>query len=85
MKITLEVENTTSLTEEEFKHWLTLTLKDSFYEFVSHRGPTAEAYVERRYTNDFAESWKKRKIQEVNNRIMIADRLWHASFHVEIE
>lgn len=84
MTITLEIDKAENLDEHELK----LTLLDSFYEFVAHRGPSAEAYVNKRYPEDdnqiYVNERRKEKINQVNRRIIIANALHKASFDVKI-
>jgi len=63
---------------------LRLTLLDAFYEFVSHRGPTAEAYVNKRYPEDEGYDWLNReeKVREVRWRIWIANELHQATLEL---
>ena len=63
-------------TIKEIRH----IIMDSLYEFVSHRGPTAEDYVNKRYPDNPSYSWldRKEKIAQVNHRILIASTLHQA-------
>lgn len=76
MKITIECGNAMGSSDKEVRH----ILMDALYEFVSHRGPTAEAYVNKRYPigKDYAWLDRQEKIKQVNRRIHTAVEM-HAS------
>lgn len=59
---------------ETSEHEVKLILMDALYEFVSHRGPTAEAYVEKRYANMWDE-FRKDKVKQVNKRINVCGEM----------
>jgi hypothetical protein len=62
-------------------------LMDALAEFQSHRGPTPEAYVNKRYPDSQVYSGKERekKIQQVGHRIRLAEILRNAAAHITIE
>lgn len=63
-------------------------LMDALYEFVSHRGPTAEEYVNKRYPGNSVYATPEEraaKIKEVNNRIILAEKLHKAMALFEVD
>lgn len=79
MKVTIEFEGEAS--ERQVRY----LIMDALSEFVSHRGPTAETYVNNRYPNTADYSWLNRadKIREVNERIILAQRLHSGNIKVK--
>lgn len=57
-------------------------LHDAFAEFSSHRGPSPEEYVEKRYPNNEHYRWldRNKKIEQVRRRCETALKLHSASF-----
>ena len=62
-------------------------LMDALYEFQSHRGPSPQAYVEKRYPGDsvYSGEARQKKIEEVGQRIHLANVLHHAMSFFRIE
>lgn len=65
---------------EASEHIIRYILMDALAEFQSNRGPTSRDYVDERYPDvpDYAWLDRKKKVQQVDQRKMLADRLHHA-------
>jgi hypothetical protein len=77
MKIVIEFPDSDRIAEEladVTDHQIRYILMDALAEFVSHRGPTPAAYVERRYA-DNPDLNTIAKVAEVRNRCRIAEVL----------
>jgi hypothetical protein len=69
------------------EHTIKLILMDALGEFQSNRGPTSEAYVNRRYPDDsvYKGDARKRKIEQVEHRKRLAELLHEAELTIEWE
>lgn len=79
MKVILDLSGEDITPEEKQK--IRFLLMDAIYEFGQHRAPSAE-YVARRYDYLKGEAIPK-KIEEVNGRIYLADKLHRARISIE--
>jgi hypothetical protein len=70
------------------EHDVHTVLMDALYEFVSHRGPNAEAYVTKRYADVAAYASEERraaKIEQVRRRCAVAEMLLDSVTSLEVE
>lgn len=81
-KLTINLPEGLEFTERQFQ----VLFADALAEFISHRGPTSEDYVNERYPNtpDYAWLDRSKKIGEVNQRKLVADRLHNAVLSMKL-
>ena len=86
MKVIIELDDDYDFEIKATEHEIRYILMDALAEFQSHRGPTPEAYVNRRYPDSQVYAGKKQreeKIQQVAHRIRLAERLHRGVFRLE--
>jgi hypothetical protein len=88
--LTLTIDLPDSVPEKNLEQALRLTLNDAFGEFTFLRGPTAKAYVDRRYPNHGCGPYAKEparaeKILQVFQRVELVEALHRAISTVKVE
>jgi hypothetical protein len=82
-RVTLDIDLPEGVTSDELRQ----TIRDAFGEFVSHRGPTPEEYVDRRYdlevSPEVSPRMRRVKVAQVRRRVELARRLYRAEHRIE--
>lgn len=86
-KVFVQFEFDTPFDDETTRKLMRYLLQDAMYEFISHRGPTAEDYVNKRYPGNevYPEGeMREDKIKQVDNRRMLAQAIHHGAFEMQM-